>query len=208
MSEKVGEITKLPVEDFKEGRKLYFVPLIYSGQEATADYMEKYDRYWDQVEEQLKDLETKLGKITHVFHELIPVGGEEGNKVMKELSEKSNQISQVRLGKGAQLEPIEDVELLTEFMDWSKCLTVGLQNQKVFNNIYESYMAVGKKRSEHIARRIDETLGAGATGLFFMKEGHQVQFPQDIQVFYIAPPALDEIKRWLRDREAKTQQES
>jgi hypothetical protein len=36
-----------------------------------------------------------------------------------------------------------------------------------------------------------------------MREGHQVQFPEDIQVFYIAPPALDEIRRWLRDQEAK-----
>ena len=34
----------------------------------------------------------------------------------------------------------------------------------------------------------------------FIREGHQVQFPSDIQVFYVAPPALDEIKRWLRDR--------
>ena len=206
MSEKVGEITKLPAEEFKEGRKLYFVPLIYSGKEAPADYIKNFDKYWEQVGEQLSDLEVKLGKITQVYHELVPVGGEEGHKVMKELSEKSYQISQVRLDKGAQLEAIEEVELLTEFMDWSKCLTVGLQNQKVFNNIYESYTEVGKERCEHITRRIDETLGAGATGLLFLREGHQVQFPQDIQVFYIAPPALDEIKRWLRDREAKPQQ--
>jgi hypothetical protein len=27
-----------------------------------------------------------------------------------------------------------------------------------------------------------------------------VQFPQDIEVFSVAPPALDEIHRWLRDR--------
>ena len=208
MSKKVGKITKLPAEEFKEGRKLYFVPLIYSGKEAPADYIKNFDKYWEQVGEQLSDLEVKLGKITQVYHELVPVGGEEGNKVMKELSEKSYQISQVILGKGAQLEAIEEVELLTEFMDWSKCLTVGLQNHKVFTNIYESYVAVGKERCEHIARRIDETLGSGATGLFFMREGHQVQFPQDIQVFYVAPPALDEIKRWLRDREVKPQQES
>jgi hypothetical protein len=34
-----------------------------------------------------------------------------------------------------------------------------------------------------------------------MRENHQVQFPPDVQVFYIAPPALDEIRRWLRERE-------
>jgi hypothetical protein len=36
-----------------------------------------------------------------------------------------------------------------------------------------------------------------------MGEGHALHFPEDIQVFYIAPPALDEIRRWLRDQEAK-----
>jgi len=34
-----------------------------------------------------------------------------------------------------------------------------------------------------------------------MREGHQVNFPPDIQLFYVAPPALDELKRWLRERE-------
>jgi guanylate kinase len=29
-----------------------------------------------------------------------------------------------------------------------------------------------------------------------------VQFPPDIQIIYVAPPALDELKRWLRDQEA------
>jgi hypothetical protein len=62
---------------------------------------------------------------------------------------------------------------------------------------------VSKKRNEYIARQIDETLKPDEIGVLFMREGHQVQFPQDIQVIYVAPPALDEIERWLRDREAK-----
>jgi guanylate kinase len=36
-----------------------------------------------------------------------------------------------------------------------------------------------------------------------MRESHQLQFPTDIQIIYVAPPALDEINRWLRDRETK-----
>jgi hypothetical protein len=39
-----------------------------------------------------------------------------------------------------------------------------------------------------------------------MRENHQIQFPPDIQIFYVAPPALDEINRWLRDREARTEE--
>ena len=52
-----------------------------------------------------------------------------------------------------------------------------------------------------MAHQIDDALKSGDAGILFLREGHQVQFPPDIRVFYIAPPALDEIKRWLRERE-------
>ncbi len=83
--------------------------------------------------------------------------------------------------------------MLTEFIDWTRCLAVGLQNQNVFTRIYEFYAEASKKRNEHIAKQIDDTLKADEIGILLMREGHQVQLPSDIQVFYIAPPALDEI---------------
>ena len=186
------------------GRKLYFVPLVYCGSEPPAEYLEKHDKYWKQVENQVSDLELKLGKAGRIYHELVSVGGESGLKVIKDLSDKSHQIIKNKLHKGAQLEATEEIELLTEFIDWSKCLAAGLQNQTVFTRIYQSYTEASKRRSEHIARQIDETLKANETGILFMEEGHQVQFPSDIQLFYIAPPALDEIKRWIRDHNTKS----
>jgi guanylate kinase len=90
-------------------------------------------------------------------------------------------------------------------MDWSKCLAVGLQSQKAFTKVLESYTEAQKRRNDHIARQIDETLKDNESGILLMREGHQVQFPSDIQVFYIAPPSLDEIKRWLRGRATETQ---
>ena len=125
-------------------------------------------------------MELKLGKVDRIYHELIPVGGEDGLKAIEELNDKSYQIIKNRLDKGAQLEAAEQSELLTEFMDWSKCLATGLQNQKVFDKIYEFYAEASKKRNEHIARQIDETLKADEIGVLFMREGHQVQFPSDI----------------------------
>ena len=204
MSEELGKVEKPSVEEFKTKRKLYFVPLIYSGKESPADYLEKSNKYWNQVETQMSNLELKLGRVNKIYHELIPVGGDDGCKVIDELNNKSYQIVKNRLEKGAQLEVIEEGELLTEFMDWSRCLSVGLQNEQVFTRVYESYAEVSQKRNEHIAKQIDETLKEDETGVLFMREGHQVQFSSDIQVFYIAPPILDEIKRWLRDREAKS----
>lgn len=196
MSEELGKIEKPPVEEFKTGRKLYFVPLIYCRKESPAEYLEKFNKYWNQVENQMSDLELKLGKVDKIYHELIPAGGEDGIKAIKDLNDKSYQLVKNRLDKGAQLEATEDRELLTEFMDWSRCLVVGLQNQKVFTKVYESYTEANKKRNEYIAGQIDETLKVDEIGILFMREGHQVQFPSDIQVFYVAPPALDEIKRW------------
>ncbi|MBA7698065.1 hypothetical protein ES703_106739 [subsurface metagenome] len=204
MSKKLGKIEKPPAEEFKKGRKLYFIPLIYCGKEAQAEYREKFNKYWNQVETQMTDLELKLGRINKIYHELIPVGGDNGIKVIEELNEKSCQIIKNRIDKGAQLEATEESELLTEFMDWSKCLAAGLQNQRVFVKVYESYTEASKKRNEHITTKIAETLKADEAGILFMREGHQVQFPSDIQIFYVAPPALDEIKRWLRDRQAKS----
>lgn len=205
MSEELGKIEKPEVSEFKEGRKLYFIPLIYGGTESPEEYLEKFNRYWNQVENQMGALELKLGKIGKIYHELIPVSGEDGVKTIKELNDKSYEIIKNRLDKGAQLEATEEGDLLTELMDWSRCLAAGLQNQKVFTQIYESYTEASKKRNEYIARHIDETLGADEIGILFMREGHKIQFPKDIQVLYVSPPALDEIGRWLRDHEVKSE---
>jgi len=207
MSQELGKIEKPPAEEFKKGRKLYFVPLIYCGKEPQAEYLEKFNKYWDQVEDQMSGLELTLGKVDKIYHELILVGGEDGVKLIKDLNDRSCQIIENRLSKGTQLEATEEAELLTEFMDWSRCLVIGLQNQSVFTRVYEYYTEASNKRNEHIARQIDETLKEDEVGILFMTESHQIQFPPDIKVFYITPPALDEIKRWLRDREAKSQEE-
>ena len=203
MSEELGKIEKPAADEFKKGRKLYFVPLIYCGKEAPPDYTEKYDEYWRQVENQISDLESKLGKVARIYHELIPAGGEDGSKAIKELNEQSYQVVKSSLDNGAQLEAIEESELLTEFIDWNRCLATGLQNQKVFAKVYQSFADAGKKRNEYCAGQIDKTLKSDEVGILLMREGHQVQFPSDIQVFYVSPPALDKLKRWFRDREAE-----
>ena len=84
----------------------------------------------------------------------------------------------------------------------------GPQNQKVFDKVYESYIQAQKKRNEHIAKMIDDTLKESEVGILMMREGHQVQFPADIEVFYVAPPGLDEIKRWLRTKEVEAEKEA
>ena len=204
MAEELGKIEKPPVENFKKGRKLFFVPLVYRGEGLPEDGVKKYEKYWEQVEKQIAELSLKLGEVNKVYHELIAESGEEGAKSIKELNNSSYNIVKACMEKKAQLEALEDADLLTEYLDWSRCLMIGLQNPKVVSKVYESYAEVGKKRNEYIARKIDETLQEDEIGVVLMRENHQVEFPAKIQVFYVSPPALDEIKRWLREREGKS----
>lgn len=208
MSQELGKIEKPSVEEYKAARKLFFVPLLFTPRDIQGELFEKVFRYWDQVEAQLASLELKLGIAKKVYHELVPVGGEKGGGIIEELNSTSYGIIKARLDKGAQLEPLEDADLLTESMDWTRCLAVGLQNQKVFDKVYESYIQAQKKRNEHIAKMIDDTLKESEVGILLMREGHQVQFPADIEVFYVSPPGLDEIKRWLRTKEVEAEKEA
>jgi hypothetical protein len=208
MAQELGKIEKPSAEEYRAARKLFFVPLLFTPRQLEGELFEKVFKYWDQVESQLSNLELKLGIVKKVYHELVPVGGEEGSKIIEELNSTSYGIVKARVDKGAQLEPLEDADLLTESMDWTKCLAVGLQNQKVFDKVYEAYLQAQTKRNEHIAKMINDTLKEGEVGILLMREGHQVQFPADIEVFYVSPPGLDEIKRWLRTREVEAEKEA
>ena len=201
MPEELGKIQRPDAEEFRGERKLLLVPLLFSGDESPAAYIEKLNRYWEQVLKQLNDLEAKLGKVVRIYHEMVAAGGEEGCAIVKDLNQQSYEIVTKLMENGGQLEPLESADLLTELMDWSRCLAVGLQNENVFKQVYEAYVAINRQRNEYLAGRISETMMSDEVGVLLMREGHQVQFPADIQVFYVAPPTLDEIKRWLRDHE-------
>lgn len=207
MAEELGKIEKPAAEDYMIGRKLFFVPLVFSSQDLPQEFTEKYNRYWEQVDSQIASLEAKLGPIKYIFHELVPETGEEAIKTIKQLKVNSLQIIQNRREKGAVLTAIEDEEILAELMDWSRCLAIGLQSQKVYTSIYGFYTEANKKRNEFISKKINDTLKENESAIIIMGENHHVQFPSDIRIFYVAPPALDELKRWMRDYESKAKEQ-
>jgi hypothetical protein len=200
MTEQLGKIEKLEVEHFRRGKKLYLVPLIYSGDEAPDEYKEKCSRYWQQVMEQLNNLASKIGKVNRVYHETIFQSGEDGIKAVERLNPSSYQIAKSQYDNGAILETIEEKELFEEVMDWQRCLMLGFASEKVASKVSEFYFEAAKKRNELMAKKISETLKDDEAGLLFIREGHSVQFPIDIEVFSVFPPVLDEIHRWLRDQ--------
>ncbi|MFC1966517.1 hypothetical protein ACFLWI_06195 [Chloroflexota bacterium] len=206
MAEPLGKIEKPDAERFMGKRKLYLVPLLFAGKEAPDEYVEKFNLYWEQVSENVANLESKIGKVKYIFHESLAMAGEDGLKVMEKLNPPCYQIVTDKCQGGAVLEATEDRELAEESMDWERCLLMGFMSEKVAKMVSELYVEALRKRYEHIAQRIDETLKADEVGMLFIREGHSVQFPKDVEVFSVVPPALDEIYRWMRDREAKSQE--
>jgi hypothetical protein len=200
MPEQLGKIERPEAERFKQGKKLYLVPLVYSGEEALDEYKEKCSRYWQQVAEQLTNLASKIGKVNRVYHESIFQSGEDGMKIMKRLNPSSYQITTTQCANGAIFEAVEERELFEEVMDWQRCLMLGFISDKVASKVSEFYDEAIKRRNEFMAKKISETLIDDEAGLLFIREGHSVQFSSDIEVFSIFPPALDEIHRWYRDQ--------
>jgi hypothetical protein len=207
MAQELGKVDKPEAASFKQGRRLLLIPLIYSYKDSPSEYTEKYELYWKQAVEHIANLEAKIGTISRVYHESISLGGDDGLKIMEGLNPKSCQIAKQKCQDGATLELIEDKELAEETIDWERCLFIGFLSDKVARKVSESYIEASRKRYEHISKRIDETLQVNEIGVLFIREGHLVQFPEDIEVFSISPPALDEIHRWLRDRTSEKEPE-
>ena len=134
----------------------------------------------------------------HVYHENLTEGAEPGLQQLEMMHQPSLGLVRAKCPEGAALEATESIELLSEVIDLQRCLMLPLVSAKVAGQLGEWFNECNRSRYEHIANRIDATLGHDQTGLLFIGERHQVQFPQDIEVFYVAPPALDELRRWLQ----------
>ena len=208
MPEELGKIERPEAEQFRGKKKLYLVPLIYSWQDNPADYTEKYNLYWQQVREHVANLESRIGVIKSVFHESLSAGGDEGLKVLERLNPSSYQLVREKCLMGARLEPVEDRELIEEAMDWERHLMVGFISDKVARMVSQLYADASKKRYDYIADRIKETLKDDDVAMLIIREGHAIQFPADVEVFMVAPPALDDIRRWLRDRQDEADKEA
>jgi hypothetical protein len=197
------ELVKMPKPEagiYQGKRKLFLVPLIFAPPDQPAEFAELNERYWHSVQEHLVHLVSRLGALRLVYIEMLTATGEEELKSIEAINPKLAEVVRGLCQDGAQLTAVEDEQLVRESFDWQRCLMVGLSSDKVSRLARESYTEATRSRNEHIARRIDESLPADETGVLFIGEGHGVQFPSDVEVFYVAPPALDEIHRWFRER--------
>ena len=86
MAEQLGKVEKPEAERFTSQRKLYIISLVFCEKESPPEYVEKFNLYWEQVNEQVANLESKIGKVNHVFHESIASSDEDGINAMEKLN--------------------------------------------------------------------------------------------------------------------------
>ena len=154
-----------------------------------------FDRHWNSIQDQIENLEKSLGAVRHVFHELVHEGGDGATAIVSQVSPRSAAICKRITDSSGVFEKTEDGDALFEMHDWQRCISIGLASEKVSRLAYEGYQDSTNTRNEKIAENIDEVLEDDGIGVLFISEDHRVQFPADIQVFYVSPPTQNEIQQ-------------
>ena len=205
-AQELGRIVRPSAAQYDGRRKLILVPLVYSPAPDEADGAAALQNYWEQAQTQVTALENALGGLQRVYHESVTASGDEGLEQLRSGDLRSHAFVSLKCESGAELEDTEDFEILMETLDLQRCLMMPLASASVASRLHEWHGEANRRRYEHIAARIDETLAEDGLGLMLISERHQVQFPVDIEVFYVSPPALDEFRRWLQNWAARQQQ--
>ncbi len=196
MVAELGRITRPASDNYQGKRKLLLVPLLQlpaPAEQLPADGVAVVGQYWEQVDTQVRAVQNALGSIARIYHESLPDGGSAGISYLEAMAQPSQPLVSGLLANGAALEPLESFELLAETMDLQRCLMAPLMSPTVAGRLQEWFAAASRRRYQAMSDAIDATLHADETGLLLVNERHQIQFPTDVEVIYIAPPALDEI---------------
>ena len=187
----LGQVQRPPADQYRGRRRLLLLPLMFAPpsepDSGESDGQAIYDRYWEQARTQIDALATGLGGLHRIYHESLVEGGDSGLAYLQMADQHAHAMIQVRCQAGAALEATESIDLLTETLDLQRCLLIPFTNDRVATRLQEWHTEANQNRYRHIARQIDQTLQPDETGLLLINERHQVQFPTDIQVFYIAP---------------------
>jgi hypothetical protein len=202
----LGQIQRPSVEEFSGKRKLYCVANVYPVEDAPDEFKGLVEKYWDEVVQQIGRLEN-AGKATKIFCELISEQSDEAISLLGKINQRISQLVKQRLDEGAALLPLESKEIFGPYTDWGNCLRV-VFTKEVFSRVLEFYREFSEKRLDHIMKVISDNLSESEAGLLIMKDEDRarLQFPKDIEVFLITPPAYDDIIRWVRDRFAKKEE--
>lgn len=166
-------------------------------------------RYWLEIEGQINRLERSFGEVNKMYHEANYLAGETGLKNLQRINERGYQLIEKISKEGGELQALEDRETFLEIADCQLFLNLRFSSKamlekvsKLSPEILELYQKALQKRREHIPKQISETLRDGETGILLIREEERmkIQFPSEINVILVRPPALSEVEKWQRER--------
>lgn len=195
----IGKIAKPEVAYYKDKKKIYFVRNLYLPQNATDKYKTIFFRYWNEVGEHLAKLEA-AGRISKIFCESIYMAGEEAMKVLSAMNIRLEQIVSEKVAAGATFLPLESKEIFGIYIDWYNCLAL-VRTQRVHEAIHKLLDETIKERFEHIKSVLQENIKDAEAALLIMRDEDRtfLVLPDDIEIFFVTPPAYDDLLKFIRD---------
>ena len=220
-AEQLGQIDKPSASQYMGKKILFLAPLLQKipsiPQDGRATLQisssaeegeEILKEYWKQVDAQIDKLERGLGPVAQIYHEYIEEGGDPGIEILRSTGFGSVDITESRCAKGATFTQMEDRELLAAMTDLELLLGFPFRSAAVTKHLHEWHAETIRARYDQMLQSIIDSLSVDEPGIIFISENHQMQFPADIQVFYVSPPGLTDYKRWMENLRATLQAEA
>ncbi len=159
------------------------------GREKWLENQRKIEKFWDDLEKEIDDLNLDYSK-TRIYQDGLPCGGELGLRIVRETADKGSknyQIVRKLIERRAAIEATESPELLRKEYEHIKALiTAKTPEEKTnaahrYDQVKDELM---QERDAYIAKAIDATLKDNETGLLFIGAAHKVvpRLPEDIEV--------------------------
>ena len=86
MTTPLSQMPKPEAGQYAGKRKLFLVPIFLFPPDLPDDASRLLERYWSEVRDHIQNLERSLGGVTHVFHETIYAGGEDGMRMAEAMN--------------------------------------------------------------------------------------------------------------------------
>ena len=175
MSTPLSQFPKPDALKYINKRKLFLIPNFAFGPNLPEEGEKILKKYWEEVELHIENLETTLGKSTHLYYEMLFDNSQQGLQFV----ELSNPIGFKLIKKlsdsEAKLEITEDQIIVQENSDWQRCISIGLSSEKVLNLAIKNFQETTNNRWAFIGEKINSTLKENETGLLFIREDHKIQ---------------------------------
>ncbi len=212
----LGKIEKPEVSSFKSKRKLYVVPTLPFEELALQFELEssKIERFWGEVREKIEYFMSTYGNIGSVYIEGLEENA--GMEFFDKYGKESNHYKLIKylIDGGAKLRGIDKEEHIglskllfdeysRSFLPEMKEIHQGYYGKDIDFEGWRNYLVkkiqeIQEEMNRSVSKLIKE-MPEDSNGVLIITDGRPVEFPENMDVFQIRPPAFDAIERTIRD---------